>query len=63
MPQFTYDDRCVVNAENTLWNVREMLNGLDHAGAWTDRIVELRKQVEVIAAELREHNDQFEESE
>lgn len=60
MPQFGHLDRCMVEAEQTLWIAREILSRIEHSGAFSDRIDAVRKQVEQLARELRDYNDQFE---
>lgn len=61
MPQITHDDRCLINAENTLWNALELLNQIESAGAFHDRIEEIGLQLDKLATEMREYNEQFEE--
>lgn len=64
MPQFTYADRMLIQAEQSLWNVVEILKqeaNTDHG--FTKQIRELMKAGERIAAEIREYNDQFETEE
>ena len=60
MPEYTNNDRQMIEAEQILWSVQELLNISQSCGAWQERIKQLRDQCQVIARELREYNDQFE---
>jgi hypothetical protein len=64
MPQFTYADRMMIQAEQSLWNVTEILKqeaNTDHG--FTKQIRELMKQASQLAGEIRDYNDQFETEE
>lgn len=63
MPQFTHLDRCMIEAESMLWIANEVLSIREHSGAFADRIAEVQKQVQKLAEEMREYNDQFETEE
>lgn len=63
MPQYNHLDRCMIEAEQSLWVAREALSLIESSGAWQDRISAVRKTVEEIAKEMRDYNDQFEEDE
>lgn len=58
----SYDDRCMIEAEAMLWNVNSLLQDRD-AGAFTERIAKIQKEVQALATEMRLYNDQFEEDE
>jgi hypothetical protein len=60
MPEVNHLDRCMFEAEGQLWSIREALQVIEHSGAWADRIHKVRKEVEAIASEMRDYNDQFE---
>lgn len=61
MPQFSYEDRQVLAAEVTLWNVVDMLRDLD-CGAWQEKVRKLRNQASELAADIREYNDKWEDA-
>lgn len=64
MPQFTYADRMLIQAEQSLWNVTEILKqeaNTDHG--FTAKIRELMQQASQLAGEIREYNDQWETAE
>lgn len=63
MPEFTHADRNMIDAENALWNCREILVNIENAGAFTNKIGTLQEQVEFLAAQIRAYNDQFEVAE
>lgn len=61
MPEYSYADRMLIQAEQSLWNVTEILRqeaNTDHG--YTKQIRELLKQSQQLAAEIREYNDQWE---
>ena len=62
MPQFCQDDRQLLHAEATLFNVVYLLENLS-PGAWELRVKKLCDMAHSIAEELRKYNDQFEEDE
>lgn len=59
MPEFTYDDRNMLDAESRLWCVIEIMRPIQ-AGAFTERSDELRESIVKLARELQDYNDQFE---
>jgi len=61
VPQYEHADRCMIEAEQTLWIVHEALSQIEHSGSFTGRIQDCRREIEKIAKELLEYNDQFEE--
>lgn len=61
MPQFSHDDRCMINAETTLWNALELLNQIENAGAFSDRLDGISIHLDKLASEMKAYNDQFEE--
>lgn len=60
MPQFSHQDRRMIEAEETLWNVVDLLNSLTEIGAFSGRVSAASRLIEVIAKELQGYNDQFE---
>lgn len=60
MPEFTNQDRQMIEAEQTLWNVSALLDNVQGGGAWRKRIKELHESCVVVARKLQEYNDQFE---
>lgn len=60
MPQFTDDDRSMLFAESTLWNVVMLLDDVS-AGDFSKKVQDLKRDSEILARELRDYNDQFEE--
>lgn len=60
MPQFTNDDRQMMSAESTLWNIVTLLDDVN-AGDFSKRVQELMRDAATLARELRDYNDQFEE--
>lgn len=60
MPEFTHEDRRMIEIENTVWNVVATLYPIAEAGAWTKKIKSLHDEAVAIARELRDYNDQFE---
>jgi len=62
MPEFSNRDRLCIMAEQTMWTVSNLLGeesrSLDNE--FGRKIGELHKQASVIAKELRDYNDQFE---
>lgn len=61
MPQFSHLDRCMIEAEQTLWIAVETLSMIEHSGAFRDDIGKVHKEVERIARAMRDYNDQFED--
>jgi hypothetical protein len=61
MPQFEHLDRCMIEAEQTLWIAKEALSMIEHSGAFRDRIGSIIASLETLAREMRDYNDQFEE--
>lgn len=59
MPEWTYDDRMVLDLESRLWAARQLLVDIPEC-FWTKEVTEIRRQIERLARELREHNDGFE---
>lgn len=53
-------DRCMIEAEQSLWIAHEALSMIEHSGAFAGKIHAARLEVEKIAKEMREYNDQFE---
>lgn len=63
MPEFTYDDRLMIMSEAEMWAARQiLLEAEGNSGVWNERIKAARVVVQKIAEELRNYNDQFEES-
>ena len=62
MPQFSNDDRNMLDAETRLWCVVSLLDDID-PGAWELLVKALRETALSIAKELRKYNDQFEKEE
>lgn len=60
MPEYTAEDRKMLAAEEVLWSVQVLLEGIEGGGEWNDRIANLSAKVSVIARELRDYNGQFE---
>lgn len=60
MPEFTHNDRQMLHAETTLWNVVSLLDDVS-AGAFSKRVQSLMLDANKLAIELRDYNDQFEE--
>lgn len=63
MPQYNHLDRCMIEAEQSLWVAREALSLIESSGVWHERIAKVRADIEAIAKEMRDYNDQFEENE
>lgn len=61
MPQFGHLDRCMIDAEQTLWIAVEVLSMIEHSGEFADDIGKARTDVEAIAKRMRDYNDQFED--
>jgi hypothetical protein len=61
MPQFTHADRNMIEAEMCVWNAAEVLSNIEQSGEFRNRIQACRSDLEKIAREMREYNDQFEE--
>lgn len=61
MPQFAHDDRQMIVAEATLWNALELLNQIENAGAFSDRLDGISIHLDKLASEMKAYNDQFEE--
>ena len=59
MPEFTNDDRLVLQAEQSLWNAHTIMAGAA-VGDWRDRVLAVREEVENLAREMLKYNDQFE---
>lgn len=61
MPQFTYADRKLIEAEQTLWNAMEIVDSLRNTcGAWEKEVSALSNTIANIAGQMREYNNQFE---
>lgn len=60
MPEFAHADRNMIEAENSMWNVYEILGSIETAGSWAPRIDGIRLLTQHVAEELRNYNDQFE---
>lgn len=60
MPEYNHLDRCMIEFETCLWNANECLSMVEHAGSFSDKLHAVRKQVEALAREVRDYNDQFE---
>lgn len=60
MPNWTYDDRNLLDAETSLWNAWKLLERPE-AGAWTDRMRKLRDELALLAKEIQTYNEQWEE--
>lgn len=60
MPQYTHLDRCMIEAEAMLWVVAHALGVREHSGMFADRINKIQQDVEQLAKEMAEYNDQFE---
>ncbi len=61
MPEWTYNDRMVVQTEQTLWNVVDMLQKeAQNDNGFRLQVEELYKAAQKLAAELRDYNDQWE---
>lgn len=63
MPQFSHEDRQMVELEQVLWNVHILLTHIQNGGCWRKRIDEVQIQVELLAREVRDYNDQFDRDE
>lgn len=50
----------MVELEQVLWNVHILLTHIQNGGCWRKRIDEVQIQVELLAREVRDYNDQFE---
>jgi hypothetical protein len=59
MPEYTENDRRVIEAESNMWAIATMLDNTPKCGVWSKRIVELRDKVLELARELRDYNDQW----
>lgn len=59
MPEFTNDDRKGIQAEQVLWSVRTMLEDAA-VGAWRERVLAVREEIQKLAIEMLQYNDQFE---
>lgn len=57
---FGHLDRCMVEFEMCLWNANEVLGNVEYAGAFSDRLASIRRQIEALAREAREYNDKLE---
>lgn len=60
MPEYTNNDRQMIEAEQAMWSVATMLDNVQGGGSWRKKIKSLRDQCVQVAGELREYNDQFE---
>ena len=62
MPEYSFDDREMLNAEQSLWNVYEILKNTPSTShnKFSDRLKSIEIAVEELAIELRDYNDQFE---
>lgn len=60
MPEYTNNDRQMIEAEQAMWLVGAMLDNVQGGGSWRAKIKSLRDQCVEVARELREYNDQFE---
>lgn len=61
MPEYTYQDRCVIMAEQSMWTVVEILKAevnSDHG--FTKEIKAVFDSAVNVAQQLQEYNDQFE---
>ncbi len=65
MPEYTYTDKLIIMAEQSLWTVdhilREEAKSLDNE--FGRKIAKLQQDVQVIAKELQAYNEQFETEE
>jgi len=61
MPEFSSDDRELLGAEQTIWNVANLLDDAAKSShGFTKQIAKLRDDALALARELRSYNDQFE---
>lgn len=60
MPQFSHLDRCMIEAEQTLWIAFETLSMIEYSGSFANEIGDVRSEVQRIAKAMRDYNDQFE---
>jgi hypothetical protein len=61
MPEYTYEDRCVIMAEQSMWTVVEILkaeSNTDHG--FTKAIKAVLDAALNVAQQLGQYNDQFE---
>lgn len=63
MAQFTNRDKLIIMQEQAMWIVADLLREeaatVDHT--WQARIQKLSEESRLIAQELRDHNEQFED--
>lgn len=59
MPQITREARHLIAAETTLWNATELLNQIENAGEFHDRIEAIGADIDRLAQEMGRHNEQF----
>lgn len=59
--KYDHMDRCMIEAEQSLWVAREALCLIEHSGQFSDRIANIRTELEAVAKEMRAYNDQLEE--
>lgn len=56
----TATNRQLITAETTLWNALSLLNEIENAGQFNDRLEEICGHVDRLASEMKEYNEQSE---
>lgn len=62
MPEFTYQDRVIIEAEGALWSILEAFKGAtaELDGEFSGEALAVRESIQKFAQSLRDYNDQFE---